>query len=77
MTYPSDTHCPLCGGQKRVGTTTFSVDNGESLVVVRTVPATICEQCGEEWIDNETAQALERIVAEAQAKHTQVEIVAL
>ena len=77
MTYPSDTHCPLCGGQKRVGTTTFSVDNGESLVVVRTVPATICEQCGEEWIDNETAQALERIVVEAQAKHTQVEIVAL
>jgi YgiT-type zinc finger domain-containing protein len=69
--------CPLCGGHKRAGTTTFSVDLGDSLVVVRSVPATVCEQCGEEWIGNGAAQELERIVTEAQAKQTQVEIVQL
>jgi YgiT-type zinc finger domain-containing protein len=67
----------MCGGRKRAGTTTFSVDLGDSLVVVRSVPATVCEQCGEEWINNEAAQQLERIVTEAQTKQTQVEIVAL
>ncbi len=69
--------CPVCGGHKRAGTTTFSVDRGDSLIVVRSVPATVCEQCGEEWIGNEAAQRLERIVTEARTKQTQVEIVAL
>lgn len=77
MTHLSDTVCPLCGGHKQAGVTTFSADNGTSLVVVCDVPATICAQCGEEWIDNEMARTLERIVVEAQARHTQVEIVAL
>ena len=71
------TSCPLCGGQKEKGTTTYSVDNGQSLIVVRSVPAMICQQCGEEWIDHETAQALERIVDEGRQKNAQVEIVAL
>ena len=69
--------CPICGGNKRSAKTTFSVDKGETLIVIRDVPATVCAQCGEEWIDDETAQKVERIVDEAQAKNAQVEIVAL
>ncbi len=68
--------CPLCGGAKKSGTTTFSADLGSGVVVVRNVQATICEQCGEEWIDNETAAKLERIVSEAREKRLQVEITA-
>lgn len=68
--------CPLCGGHKTSGTTTFSADLGSGVVVVRNVRATICGQCGEEWIDDETAKKLERIVAEAREKRLQVEITA-
>jgi YgiT-type zinc finger domain-containing protein len=68
--------CPVCGGHKASGTTTFSADLGSGIVVVRNVRATICAQCGEEWIDNETAAKLERIVSEAREKRLQVEITA-
>ncbi len=68
--------CPVCGGTKKVGRTTFSADIGTGVVVVRNVGATICAQCGEEWIDDETAAKLEKIVAEAREKRLQVEITA-
>jgi YgiT-type zinc finger domain-containing protein len=69
--------CPLCGGPKTSGTTTFSADLGSGVVVVRGVPATVCAQCGEEWIEHATAQELERKVNEARARHAQVEVLAL
>ena len=69
--------CPLCGGQKQPGRTTFSADLGEGVVVVRNVKATRCSQCGEEWIDNQTAQELERVVADARGKRLQVEVTTL
>ena len=69
--------CPMCGGRKVLGTTTYGLNLGTGIVVVRNVSAQICVQCGEEWIDNKTAQRLERIVKEARARHHQVEVVAL
>jgi len=68
--------CPLCGGRKESGKTTYSVDFGKGVVVVRNVQAEICAQCGEEWIDNKTAQELEKIVDEARKKQRQVEVLA-
>lgn len=77
MNYKEDENlCPLCGGSKKQGLTTYSVDMGTGVVVIRNVRATICEQCGEEWIDNQTAKELENIVEEARKKHSQVEIIA-
>ena len=69
--------CPLCGGHKEPGYTMFSVDLGDGLVVVRHVPATVCNQCGEEWIDNKIAQQLEDIVTEARQKKHQLEVLSL
>ena len=54
--------------------TTFSADIGTGVVVVRHVGATVCTQCGEEWIDNETARKLECIVTDARAKGGLVEV---
>ena len=67
--------CPLCGGRKADGKTTFTVDFGEGVVVVRNVPAIICEQCGEEWLDDETASRLEEVTNKAKEKHTEIEMV--
>lgn len=69
--------CPLCGGQKKPGKTIYSVDLGFGIVVVRNVPATLCDQCGEEWISPEVASQLERLVEEARRKKLQVEVVVL
>jgi YgiT-type zinc finger domain-containing protein len=68
--------CPLCGGNKTSGQTTFTADLGSGVVVVRRVRATICSQCGEEWIDDATARRLEQVVNEARARHHEVEVTA-
>ena len=68
--------CPLCGGNKTAGETTFTADLGSGVVVVRRVQATVCSQCGEEWIDDVTARRLEQVVNAARSGHREVEITA-
>jgi len=69
--------CPMCGGRKVEGKTVYSVDLGNSLVVVRNVVAQICEQCGEEWISDQNAKELEHIVEGARREKRQVEIMTM
>lgn len=69
--------CPVCGGRKQNASTTFTADLETGVVVVRNVPASICSQCGEEWISNKTAHLLEKITEQAREKHCQFEVVAL
>ena len=68
--------CPLCGGHKTSGETTFTADFGSGVVVVRRVQAMVCSQCGEDWIDDATARRLEQVVNEARLKHSEVEVTA-
>lgn len=67
--------CPICGGHRQPGTTLFSVDLGHGVVVVRNVPASVCSQCGEALLSDETTAELERIVDDARAHKRQVEVV--
>ena len=69
--------CPLCGGAKKLGQTTFTVDLGFGVVVVRNVPATVCSQCGADWIQDSIAEKLEDIVNDARRKHLTVEVTTL
>ena len=69
--------CPLCGGAKKKGKTTVTVDLGFGVVVVRDVPATVCSQCGADWIEDAIAGKVEEIVDEARKKHHLVEVTTL
>jgi len=66
--------CPLCGSEKRAGTTTFAADLKFGIVVVRDVPALVCEACGDAWIEDHVAHKLETAVADARRKEAIVEI---
>ncbi len=70
------TICPICGGMKRAGKTTFTVDLGFGVIVVRDVPALVCEQCEADWIDDRTAARLEMLVNEARQQRRLVEVTA-
>jgi YgiT-type zinc finger domain-containing protein len=65
---------PLCAGTKRTRTTTFTADLEFGVVVVRKVPAAICNKCGADWIDDRVAKQLENIVNDARKKRLQVEV---
>ena len=41
-------YCAICNGHITDSTTTFTVDLEFGVVVVRHVPALVCEQCGAE-----------------------------
>ena len=69
--------CPLCGVRKKAGRTTFTVDLGFGVVVVRDVPASVCSQCGADWIEDSIASKLEEIVNDARRKHHIVEVTTL
>ena len=69
--------CPLCGGRKKPGQTTFTAELGFGVVVVRHVPATVCSQCGADWISDKVAGKIEALVHEAKTKRLEVEVTAL
>jgi len=68
--------CPLCGGGVEAGETVFAVELGFGVVVVRHVPAGVCQRCGESWIEDHTAANLERIVETARRERSEVEVLA-
>ena len=76
MTKPdaAGARCPLCGGTKVPGTATFTAELGFGVVIVRKVKATVCDQCGGEWIAPDVARRLEEIVERARRERHQVEV---
>ncbi len=67
--------CPLCSGKFVEGTTSFTVDYQKGLIVVRNVPALICDQCGEGWLKDEISERLEHLVRAAQERSFQLEVI--
>ena len=61
--------CPVCkNGETRPGTATLTLERGPLTMVVRHVPAQVCDNCGEEYIDEAmTQEALAQ--AETAARH--------
>ena len=66
--------CPMCGGPVESGSTIFAVDLGFGVVVVRDVPALVCTQCGEAYLDDAVAEKLEERVGRAREEHTEVAV---
>lgn len=75
MKPPDNDSCPICGGRRSAGETTFTTELGFGVVVVRHVPATVCEQCGADWIADDIAAQLETYVESARQKHSELEMV--
>ena len=69
--------CPICGGDKKPGTTTFTAELGFGVVVVRHVPASVCSQCGADWISDKVAEKIEALVEDARSRRLEVEVTAL
>ena len=69
--------CPLCGGSKQNGRTTFTADLQFGIVVVRNVPASVCEQCGADWLSDKTSSRIDKIIREAREKRYEFEVFSL
>ena len=67
--------CVLCkNGTTRRGTVTVTPERGKTVVVVRDVPADVCENCGEYYLDSSVAQEVYQRAEAAVARNAEVEI---
>ena len=59
--------CPLCKGKMAKGKkTNLPYEfNGEKIIVVRNVPALVCGQCGEAFVEINILRRVEKILAKA------------
>lgn len=59
--------CVICKhGKTKRGKTTITLERGAMILIVKNVPALVCEICGEEHIDENASRRLEE-VADAEA----------
>lgn len=54
--------CDLCGGTLVAGTTSLQLWHDQDLVILRDVPAEICERCGQSHVSAEIAQQVEQFL---------------
>lgn len=67
--------CVICRhGETRAGTATVTLERGGTTLVVKGVPAEVCESCGEEYLDEGTTRRLLRDAERAAREGVQVEV---
>jgi YgiT-type zinc finger domain-containing protein len=67
--------CVICKqGKTGVGTATVTLERGKSTIVIKDVPAEVCENCGEYFLDTQTMARLEKMADEAEAHGVVVEV---
>ena len=67
--------CLVCrNGETRWGTATVTLERDELILVVKSVPARICENCGEEYLDEIVANHLAKMGEEAAATDVKVDV---
>lgn len=67
--------CVVCKlGETLPGTTTVTVDRGNVVVVLRHVPADICQNCGADYTRGDVMDTIERIVDTATNAGALVEV---
>jgi len=59
--------CFMCKGKLDDQNTSFMVDLGNCIVIVKNVPSQVCGQCGEVSYGNDVARQLEKIAGAVKA----------
>ena len=67
--------CVICKhGEVTPGTTTITLERGMTMLVVKGVPARVCQTCGEEYVDEATTRSLLEAAEAAERTGVQVEV---
>lgn len=67
--------CEFCKAELINGKVNHIVDLGDGIVIIKNVPANICRQCGEYYVDTQTALKLENIVDRVKKEKAEVLII--
>ena len=67
--------CFMCKGYLNDKRTTFMVDIGDCIIIVKNVPSQVCSQCGEVSYNNDVTKQLEGIVNSLRSSITEIAVV--
>ena len=68
--------CVICKqGETHFGVTTVTLTRGETTVVIKKVPADICENCGEYYVSDEISGKILALAEEAMKLNHEVEVI--
>ena len=75
MTCPGDGRCVVCRhGETRPGKTTVVLQRDGATVVINDVPADLCKNCGEDYVDEKVAAGVLASAQESARAGVKVEI---
>ena len=67
--------CAICNnGYTSKGQITVVLDNDQTTLVFKNVPAEICDNCGEEYVSSETNRKLLQLAREASDRGVSLEL---
>ena len=66
--------CALCKGKMKNGRVNFPVDVGNNFILIKEVPALVCEQWREYFLEDDVAGVIEEIVNKARSSNVEFEI---
>lgn len=67
--------CTVCKhGSTQLGTMTATLERGDTTIVVKQVPADVCDNCGEEYLSQEVAATLLKQAEEAVNAGIQIDV---
>ena len=67
--------CVICKqGETKLGVSTVTLERGSATLVFRGVPAEVCENCGEAYVDAQTTSHLLETARQAVQAGVQVDI---
>jgi len=70
--------CVICKqGETRRGVVTVPLQRGGNTVIFKNVPADICRNCGEYYLDESTTQDLMERAKEAVSRGVEIEVIRL
>ena len=68
-------NCPICrSGEFEPGTATVMLNRDDTVVIVKNVPADVCNQCGEYVLNEEVADRVSTLADGAVKRGAEVEI---
>ena len=67
--------CFICKtGTPKEGTTTVPLERGETVVIIKDVPARVCENCGEYYISDQVSKRMYARAEEAVKRKVKLEV---
>jgi len=67
--------CVICKqGETENGLTSVTLERGRTTVVIKDVPAEICENCGEYYLSVEVTEKIQKLAEQAVQQGAEIEI---